>query len=171
MPASHTSPSDQTLPRAAPASAALTDSGGSTAWYAALGLVTLWIAALAFLAFATANPPYINRSQFALARDVVQVRVEDKDEGRCTVLRRWTPGVPEEVIRVTNLHATNARGGQEYVLPLQADAGGAAGTYRIAADPQHGSSPYIYAAGEEMDRQLENWFAGGAASPPSERAG
>jgi hypothetical protein len=137
---------------------------------AALGLALLWIGGLAVLAVTTANPPQINLAQFALARDVVQVRVDDADKGRCTVLRRWTPGVPESVIHVTNLDQTRARAGREYVLPLNADISGAGNAYRIATDPRRGSVPYIYAAGESMDRQLEEWFAADHRSAQSSSA-
>jgi hypothetical protein len=129
----------------------------------AFGLAFLWCVGLAVLALTTANPPQINLAQFALARDVVQVRVDDPDEGRCTVVRRWTPGVPQSEIRVTNLHETSARRGREYILPLS-PAVGSDGAYRIASDPRRGDVPYIYTAGELMDRQLQAWFDGGRES-------
>ncbi len=124
---------------------------------AAVTLFGLWCAALAFLAATTANPPLINLRQLAQARFLVTAVVEDTASGSCRVLERWSPGEIPDRIRVTNLSATGAVAGREYILPLRPDPVADDGAFRVADLPLRGFPPLIYPRTPEVERQLRAW--------------
>jgi hypothetical protein len=124
---------------------------------AAVTLFGLWCAALAILTVTTANPPVLNGRQLAQARALVTVVVEDVAAGSCRVRERWSPGEIPDRLRVTNLSATGAVAGREYILPLRADPVAEDGAFRVVELPLRGLPPLIYPRTPEVERQLRAW--------------
>lgn len=157
---------DVPSPDASPGVAAappLSQSEPPRRWLFALaaGLLLLWCVGLMTLAVTTANPPQINLRQLAGASAIVTVSVEDAATGDCRVLERWTAGEFPEHIRVSNLAASGAIPGREYILPLTIDPAFGPGVFCIVDDPERAIPPLAYPRVPEIERQLRAWQSPG----------
>jgi hypothetical protein len=120
-------------------------------------LFAAWVVALATLVVTTANPPLLNWAQLGAAKVLVTAHVDDVAAGRCRLLKAFTPGMPPEKFTVTSLVETGAQTGGEYLLPLQKDIGGAAGSYRVVTVPQRGLGPLIYPLTPDLEERVVAW--------------
>lgn len=123
----------------------------------ACGLFVAWCGVLLSLVVKTANPPAVNLAQLAEARLIATVEIVDLDQGRCRILRAWTPDPPAGEIHVTNLDQTIANTGGRYILPLRRDPLEKETAYRVVELPERGIDPLIYPDQEDVRQQIDAW--------------
>ncbi|GEM_PF-2220520 len=126
----------------------------------AAAVAAVWIAALAGLAFSTANEPMLNRVQIEQADLIVTAKVVHVQQGTVTIEKAWKPTRADEPVIVRDLTKTKARSGSTYILPLTSTGGN---TYEITrpalrrnrdTDSEQQRPPRIYTATDDAVEQL-----------------
>lgn len=108
--------SNQSAP---PATRPSTAAPPATARRAAVALIAVaWCAGLTWLVLTTSNPVTLNRLQILEADEVVTATIEDRDSGRCRIIRQWTGEALRKEIVVDGLSKTAAQSQGEWILPL-----------------------------------------------------
>lgn len=94
-----------------------------TRFLAVAVLAGLWIAMLAILALATANPVTLNREQILHAPYLVTAKVISRRDGLVSVSREWKHGAglpsDKDTVKLENLEDAGVREGGEYVFPVR----------------------------------------------------
>ena len=136
-----------------PSSPAGSQSSIFAARSAPLAFAGLWIAALATLAFLTANPVTLNRAQLLAAPIIVSARVDNAKRGECTIDEHWKgPDARSGSITVQGLPADRMEDDLSYILPLIPKR---SGEYEIVPAGKLDESPQlIYPATPEALAQL-----------------
>lgn len=136
---------------------------------AVLVLAGLWIASLAILALATANPVTLNREQILHAPYLVTAKVISRRDGLVSVSREWKHGAglpkDKDTVKLENLADAGVREGVEYVFPVRKRPDGTLVVYETRLP---NGRPLAYPATDEALQAIEALLAearAGRAAP------
>jgi hypothetical protein len=132
-------------------------------------LAGLWIASLAILALATANPVTLNREQILHAPYLVTAKVISRRDGLVSVSREWKHGAglpnDKDTVKLENLEDAGVREGVEYVFPVRKRPDGTLVVYETRLP---NGRPLAYPATDAALKAIEALLAeakAGRASP------
>lgn len=127
---------------------------------AAAVLAGLWIASLAILALATANPVTLNREQILHAPYLVTAKVISRRDGLVSVSREWKHGAglpkDKDTVKLENLADAGVREGVEYVFPVRKRSDGTLVVYETRLP---NGRPLAYPATDAALKAIETLLA------------